>query len=283
MKNLDPADYQYGGSYYLGSNEDLSDYTDWTEVEEAQKGGPYTPERKSAGDDLGRCDHCGAAHQFGSIYIHKATGQWVGIGHTCSSETFRLPDRAAIKRKNAEKKVAASRELRKKLPTALRYLGGALRQEPTLKAFLRSDNNFAKSLRQSVFQYGYWTEGQKNAVLKAAQKHAAAMAAPEIEKADELKPTAEALEGRVTMTGTVMFAWYKEDPVYGGSSKMKFHDDRGFEVIGTFPSGLGNYHEAKGRRIIFVATLQKANDFGLAWAKRPTKAHFETQLTQESA
>jgi hypothetical protein len=90
----------------------------------------------------------------------------------------------------------------------------------------------------------------------------------------------ELLEGRHTFTGTVVFTKYQES-MYGGSEKMLFVDDRGFNLWGTAPSALwdASNESPSGCKIQFDATVQVSDDdecFG--FFKRPTKV----VVTEES-
>lgn len=309
VKNLNPADWTYADSYYTGITGEVAEMYDWQSLHEICSGERCIAESKNEHAELawtaqvargdvscaykrlgGRCDHCGAFHAYGSIY-KNAAGAWVQIGHTCARKWFSLPDRATYQKKQAEKLVHARAKRVKAYFKGLRTIIAAARRDRCVLAFLRSHDRFAKDLRASAFVWG-WSVKQADAVVRAAVRAAEREAAKPIavKAREELKPTAAAPEGRVDVTGVVVRAWTKMVASFGGyggeepKHMMKLHTDAGFQIICTIPASVRkelaqrtdvegyDWNSLKGQRITMSVELNRAQDFGLAWGKRPTKA-----------
>lgn len=125
-------------------------------------------------------------------------------------------------------------------------------------------------LVRNLVKYG-WSEKQDKFALSIAEK-LRNFKDEVLEWNATYETLADAPEGKVTVTGTVLSEQMK-DGYYGMQHKMLVQDDTGFKVWSTVPSKLSDVE--KGDRVTFVATLTvSGNDKKFAFAKRPSKAAF---------
>jgi hypothetical protein len=268
MINPNPAEWTYVASYYIGTSEDIADdMADETgEAWEALEAAGRHPDAHTEGvKDSGRCDHCGAGHAWGAVFIHGPTGKAIAVGHTCGAQVFGMPDRAALIRARAERQVQTMRRARALRITGLRVGAKLLRAHPEVKAWLRSTSDFAKSIRASIFERGWLTERQEAAAITAAQRYAARILEQAAQKLLEPTATGTAPEGRVEVRGVVLYTWTKHSQTYGDTTMMKVATDAGWHLICSATKNAG-----KGDRVHLRITVKAGREPAIGWGKRPS-------------
>lgn len=224
---------------------------------------------------------CGRCGGLGSLPCYGHIDR--GICYECEGgrgvwSTQEAEDRKAARREKAAEKRAAKRAA-EEAEKAAKAAAWTAEHAETVKALDTLKGSFGESLREALETFGSLTEGQEAAVLRIAAEEAVKAA----------QPVVPVIEGRVTITGTVL-ATKVVETYFGGretpSFKMTVADDRGFRVFGTIPTALlssSTRDEAgewttthsvdKGDRVTFTAQVERSRDdetFG--FYKRPTKA-----------
>lgn len=293
--DLDPTEYEYVGSFdayprdgEFHSHDDKRPFDaygvtvnafNWVHAEYLALRHLLTTSTTSAWNDAnevdtwpgGRCDHCGAHLRYVVVWLHTPTGSHMATGETCADERFghaskvakdvdRLRKRAAAERANARVRAAVDAWLADDAANleAVEYA------EATREA-----NYFHADLLRKLKQYGPWSVRQRDAVLRNKVKDAVKAAEREAEAALPVAPVPE-VDGRLTVTGTVVSCYFKDDD-YGGRTVMVVRDDRGFKVWGTRPGSLWTVEV--GDRVRFDAAVTRSDrDESFGFFKRPTKA-----------
>jgi len=250
-EELDPADYEFSGEYYVGPNEEMVGMMnrEWA-----------IPNDFDRHEDMGKCDHCGTWHHFGAIFRDKKAGSYLVIGNVCAGQFFDFPSKKAYIQAQAAKKTKA-----RLLAEANRAAGEAfLASRLDLQEAFQVDHRIIADIRAKLFKYGSISEKQAAFVLKLALE--------ELER--EPEPTSQPipeglLDGRHEFSGTIL-GFKEKASDWGTVCKMLFRDDRGFKLYGTAPNTDGFY--GKGARLSFVARAERSKDdpaFG--FFSRPTK------------
>lgn len=97
------------------------------------------------------------------------------------------------------------------------------------------------------------------------------------EKATAVAAGVQCPEGRITFTGTIVWADLVQGAAFsyhddGFTPKMTIRHDDGWTVRVTVPAGTGVLDELKGSRVTLTATLTRSDrDPLMGWGKRPTK------------
>jgi len=257
--NLEPANYEFLTDFYIGSDKDMQDAykfenRDW---ERLMQSNPIVSPRSN-------CHHCSAHYAYGVCYRYIPTGELINVGHVCAANTFSLPDRVALNRRNAERKVELARERARIAAKAEAFLAehpiiAALNNDPGYKS------NFVKDVLAKLFTYGELSPRQV-AALEAAQTK---MQARQQEEAANPLPVSPCPTGRVSVTGTVL-SLKDVDTDFGTTTRMLVRDLRGFKVWGTCPRSLDC---SVGDNVTFTANLEAScTDVNFGFFKRPTKA-----------
>lgn len=280
----EPADYRQLGVFYQGSSEDTwdcyaADHRDLEEQVQEHFGQRYefwydpairsthAPDFLFDGWFLGsrQCDCCGARFAHGAAYLHVPTNKVIHVGHDCASNLFSFEDRNAAVRSRA---IAVAKERKKLTDTKAKFLADSPENSEAIDYLTERVesgpfSSFYSDVLAKFHKWGSLSEKQVAAVLKGKVRDAEKAAEPP-------EITAPVIEGRITVTGTVLTTkWQASD--FGEQLKQLVRDDRGFKVWGTVPSVL--YGVKRGDRVQFAAAVEKSKDdetFG--YYKRPTKA-----------
>tara|TARA_R110002167_G_scaffold252882_4_gene459242 strand:+ start:1998 stop:2576 length:579 start_codon:yes stop_codon:yes gene_type:complete len=138
-------------------------------------------------------------------------------------------------------------------------------------------SNFAESLLSSLNGYGKLTPNQSAAVIKCIDKDAARRAQWAKESAQQAASAQPIVEGRQSITGTVLSIKYVSTQ-YGEQGKMLVLTDKGYKLYGSIAASLDDWAcdtntQLKGQKVSFTAKVSPSDDdkaFG--FYSRPTKA-----------
>lgn len=237
------------------------------------------------------CDRCGGVgHIAGFEPIYG--GVCFGCnGHKGSMGTI------GGERKKAKGKVAYANTKERKLIKSQQFhneqMEAAEAAHPILAGWFEAMNTdtFLTDLWVKAFNYEL-SEAQVNAAAAGMQRTADRKAQRQAEH-DALPP---APAGKERISGTVVAVKHHEGN-YGDTWKMIVLDARNFKVWVTVPAALWdqlrdqradrNYNPAAedfvGRQVAFNATLEVSDtDSTFAFAKRPTKALLQAELTEQA-
>lgn len=268
----DPAEFRYVGSYYCGSSVDVpAECTDPEAFDTAASVERHPDAHNVRITDNwypfnGRCDHCGAHHAWGSVFIHTPTGTCVCVGHICASEIFSLPNRAALLKRRGEKALARAAAQRKAVKDARAF--AVAKGIPQLECGQYSHRILADMWGKLV-KWGSLSDKQ---VAFAGRLIAEQLnPKPTPDKPTEPEPTSEAPTGRMDVVGQILGIKVKDDPVYGEVTKMLVRSvDGGWKVWCTLPASLSEAN--KGDMVRFTVTLkQSPKDRFFAYGSRPSK------------
>ena len=296
LKNMDPAAYTAKGAIYLGGSEEIMDMcadvnydlgVDWRDLVElicqrGWTGGHF--HRMNPGADstkwVGRCDHCGARFNYGTVLEHK-DGDVIVVGWQCAKERFACVSRVDLDQKRLRKRIAKAREMLR-----LKKEGEAFIAEHNLGTlfYAHADHRIIADLHKRCLQYGSLSEKQVALAKKIAAEQDER--ARHVAEGKATEPVwQDVTEGRRVMTGTVLAAKWKETD-FGSVFKMLVHVDGDEKVWGTVPQSLwfddeGQSLELRGKRITFKATVERSRkDTKFGIFKRPTNA---AVLTEQAA
>jgi hypothetical protein len=285
MLNPNPAEFEYIGSYYCGTVEEIlnSDYTDHAchtftydhDRHPDAHGDSYKERGKVVDAFNGRCDHCGARHAWGSVFHHKPTDTFVAVGHTCAATIFDLPDIATKKRRDAERQAAKAREAIKHLERARDFVQMAGLRCMECVAY-HCGNSWVRGrvndMWHKLVKYGSLSEKQIEFAEKLIGE--AKNPKPRNDEDEEPKPTKVAPRGRVDFSGEVLCLKLK-DYGYGEQLKMLARSsDGGWKLWVTCPSSLlADETPLKGKVVRMTVTVEPSDrDEYFAFGKRPTRA-----------
>lgn len=146
-KNFLPEDYEYVGSFDSSWTQRASGYIFNQTTSRMEATGWYTNQRKALYQPLlnasqtsvyqakgkKQCDHCGAHISYVAVFLHKPTGDHIGVGEICTENRFPLANEDFLKLRTEGK---AARDIAKKLdkqaafiqthPEMLQILQGAI-------------------------------------------------------------------------------------------------------------------------------------------------------------
>lgn len=225
-----------------------------------------------------RCTHCGnGTVRYVAAVRYRPTGEITCFGSSCI-ERLRFEDKHQFQLKHIRSHAANMARAAERAAALAAYLD-AHPEIVALQAAVADDegpharNGFIKDVLGRLGRDGQITERQREAILKSAAKDLEYKARREREAAE---PKAEAPEGRVTVTGTVVGLKWKENG-WGGALKMTVKLDDNARVWSTAPTAYDSKGEAidfeRGDRITFTATFERAKDDpSFAFGKRP---HFK--------
>lgn len=268
---FNPGDYRYMAAYYQGSSDAARDeYRD--EHARLAMIRQQFPAFQGNHAYKGTCDHCGAFHAYGVVFLHEPSEELVAVGHICADGTFDLPDRVAFLRRNAERAIAAERERRQLAEATAAFEADHPEILAHLRDFAADGNEFYADLLRKLPRYGFLTPGQIAAVERnMAKDHArrADRAAREAERAAEIVVPVACGDG-IEICGVIVSTKWHEDG-FGGKLVMTVRDDRGFRVWGSVPRAISDAEA--GDHITFVANITASDrDPGFGFFKRPRRA-----------
>lgn len=275
--SMDPAEYKYVGWLYQGTSEYVwesinADDTDFIESDKILRSkrlfdGNYKAKRT--------CDCCGAIFAWGSLYRHLPSRTFVVVGHICANK-FSLLNKASLIRVRIERAAETARKRMKIRKAAEEWLEKHSDLVEVLGDNAEPEHHILQSLRSNLWKWGNLTDKQRDLAykLKTQTKDFAEHRRQWVEEAKDAEdvPTGNgiAISGVVISTKT-------QDSRYGFGLeyKMLVKDDRGFRIWGTQPESLFDNKEAKGRRVTFIANLQRSDkDSKFGFFKRPRKPQF---------
>lgn len=290
-KNINPEDYEYVCSFYIGpmpSGTSLDSMTElvgirsqharWVELRSKNpnvNGGNW--------ENLRTCDHCGQWFFYGEMYRYIPTGENFHVGHVCADTTMGLTGNAADY-KQMQRATKAIRTLLERDANEAEYAMDS-RDSYTFLMDNQSED-FYGSLRSAIRKYGHLTATQQCALdngpankaayqQRQAEREARA-AAREANKATLVEGKGLRVSGTIISTKTV-------ETQYGTSFKMLVEQADGSRVFGTIPSSMEHsrrnaagdvesvYVEA-GDTVIFTANVSVSdNDRSFGFFSRPRK------------
>jgi len=285
---LIPEDYDYVFSYARPTTQDgwpVPGFNINCELDRQYKDGVLVFQRKHAEDGhcciIGllhiakvrmaryggtcKCTACGTRFAEGDVWRHRATGEYVHIGHTCSEKYNLIADRtefhthmAMLRQKSAAERLRDMARLQRE---------AFMDAHPGLRENLLVDHPILRDIGAQFAAKCELSEKQVALVAKIAERH---VPAP---------------EGRVTVIGTIVSIKTYDEGLVKMVVKVQTRDGS-WLVFSTVPSNLLksenewrplNPTSLKGREVEFVATLKRGRDAHFALASRPTNARFVTK------
>jgi len=272
---IDPSQYAYLGSYYLGDSVEVHEMMDdiddalWEELR-ANLG-------KCPHPSIERCDCCGAIFTYGTMYRHIPSNQILTFGTTCSDNTVGLNSKKDLEISRLRAKVAAAK-LAAKVAAERKVNRFALRALCKSNAVvfnalrMRRGNEFFLSVLNGYIARGKLSDKQMSALEKSVERQLAWNE----KKAAEPEPTQPLTAGRQLIAGEVLSLKY-QDSYYGETYKMLVRTGDGNKVWGSVPAALDtNDREIKvGDSIQMTAGVKVSdNDKAFGFFSRPSKASF---------
>jgi hypothetical protein len=183
------------------------------------------------GEDLSRCDHCGASLLYGCILLHKPTGQHIHVGETCMGNRFTRSKAQFQAMRKAHQLDRQAAEARVK---AAQYRDAHADVDWVMLAECKS--HFVQDVLGKLNRYGDISDRQLEAIVKAAVQQIERDAV----KATEVRVPVPTGKG-IVIEGEVVSMKTQEND-YGTREVMtvKVTDSEGafFLVWGTVPSSL---------------------------------------------
>lgn len=287
-RNFDPAQYKLVGSFYLGDSPEmrLAYKHDMNELAETLGEDTF----KELLEKSGRCQSCGTVYNHGMV-VDGPQGL-LTVGHICGTEYFGLSSvyelraRAAakIKERNERRREAEAFIAEHNLAEVFEhtFLGDPIDKPEDGDYYSGYAAGTTFDIRRKLLQYGSLSDAQVALLHKLHAEHHARQAERAAEPATVAIPS-EYLDGRVTISGTVLSVKFQEGP-YGTTQKMLVAVDTDggrFKLWGSVPSGLDTYdHETgqakfvkRGDKVQFDAKVEVSkSDETFGYFSRPTKA-----------
>ena len=290
---IDPAAFTFVAGVYFGAqpSEDFDELLSYWMAEKDPNGnaGWYSKRAKvreqfrmlnPEGNFMrkGTCDHCGAAFDWGSVYVHTSGGHIV-VGNICADKTMSVPSRLELDVSRMKSRIAAHRKAAR-MAAAARQLAFAGGYEWLYAS--EHDHPTLRDIARKGLQYGGITPRQLELVRKihdgtpteyelARDAKRAARAAEEA----AAEPVPETTE-RVEVEGEVLTTKEQDGYLPGQTQlKMLVKTTRGFKLWGSVPAVLLDGTGLIGKRVAFAAKIERSRDdekFG--FFSRPTKARF---------
>lgn len=230
----------------------------------------------------GNCTACGAHFIYGEVWQHKASEEFVFLGHICAEKANFFADWSEYQMRLKRLKdiaLAAARREKKRLE-----IEDFLDNYPGLKEALEVDHHISRDLASKLQTYASLTERQIALALKLKRE----ADAPKEERKEEHLVPAPVAHDRVVVEGVIVSK--KVQPTdYGMQTKITVKCEgvdrdgkNGFWLAwGTCPRSLldiGLFPMTdepalrKGDRVKFQAALKPGRDSHFAFFSRPTKA-----------
>lgn len=229
----------------------------------------------------GTCDHCGAAFDWGSVYVHTS-GKHIVVGNICADKTLSVPSRLELDASRMKSRIAAHRKA-ERMAAAARH--SAFSEGYEWLYAVEHDNRTLADIARKGLQYGGLTYAQLELVRKIHDgtptewevKKAAKAAARAAEEA-AAEPVPVTTE-RVDIEGEVLTTREQQGYMPGQTVlKMLVKTTRGFKLWGSVPRDLlnGTLYESAGligKRVAFAAKIERSpEDEKFGFFSRPTKA-----------
>lgn len=266
--NVRPDDYEFEGVLYQGTSEDLAEaYQIENDIFDAN----YTAQ---GGDRYegnyalkGSCDHCGARFAYGAYFRHAPTGHIIVTGHICADETFSLPDRVAVDKRNKARKAEAIKRRREAMDSlrldtqaAIAYLN-----DGGLDKLTGGYQGFIADVIRKASQYTL-SDRQQDAIVKAHKS----LLERENESEREGETPVDAPTGKIEFEGTIISRKWKES-AYGTYESLVVKvttDDGVYKVWLRAPKAISGRVD-NGDHVKLRATLEASDDASFAFARRP--------------
>jgi len=264
----------------------------------------HFPNWRTGGDDhasIFTCNHCGhPAIRYVAVVEHVPTGKRLAFGETCA-ERVGLEGRDEFRKRfifdKAKRELAAYEREQERL--AFRATN------PEVVTFLESLNDdydsrepeFLLSLKQQLRNKGSLSDAQVAAAGKFLAKRKEWAAKREADEAEHA-PTTPLVEGRRTITGTIVSTKVQHSDYHPSQLKMLVREDDGNKVWGTVPRAVedltvptdhyenGEWYKRppvveslRGQRVTFTATVKRSEDdphFG--FFSRPNDAKLDVKV-----
>lgn len=266
---FDPAAYTYQGAFDL--QEPLHNAARRAIVSR------LVDEGYSFGSSSSACGHCGHAIRYGALLSRADVMEIIYVGETCLDNRFSGVTAAEFQqlRKNASLNAARSR-MAEQVEAFIEANPALTRMADYTDADSRLFNPILDEMWGKLQRYGSLSDKQVAFAIRLmgeSDERAARREQVAAEKAELLAAGVVAPEGKVTVCGEVV-ALKLQESQYGDTWKMVVKDDAGWAAWVTVPSALTEV--VMGDRVVFTATLTRSESDPLfAFAKRPTKAHYE--------
>lgn len=243
----------------------------------------------------GQCTACGAHFLYGEVWQHKASEEFVFLGHICAEKAEFFADWSDYQMKLGRLKdaaLAAARREKKRLE-----IEDFLAANPGLKEALEFDHHISRDLASKLRTFASLSVKQVALAMKLQRE-----ANTPKEEQEHLVPAPTAHD-RVTVEGVVVSKKYAETD-YGLQAKITVKcqgfDREGKEGVwlawGTCPRSLDELghmpgveepYLSRGDRVKFRAALKPGRDAHFAFFSRPTQAEriaiappMESELTE---
>jgi hypothetical protein len=259
-----PADYAYVTSYYTGGT--AAPPLGMKYVRELQATKQFF-KHHDRGTQAGKCDVCGAWFCDGEIWRHEPTGEHVHLGQDCARKYGFMVDKSAWELELGRHKAAAAVAIQRARNDEARAV--FLTANPGLEADFELQHPLIVDIRARFVSRCTLSPKQVALVHKLADE--IRNPRPKVPEA----PEAEAPEGRVVVTGMVVYTKCV-DTAFGEAVKMlvvvKNEDGSEWKCYGTAPRALLSADAPlRGSKVCFTATLAR-KERGFAFFSRPSKA-----------
>tara|TARA_R100000501_G_C2590308_1_gene90539 strand:+ start:1 stop:891 length:891 start_codon:yes stop_codon:yes gene_type:complete len=277
---IKPTDYEYIGIEFLVVGRDpkgeLIEVNDGEEIQKhmEETGGTIADHRHG-----GMCQICGTNCVYTAIFYHTKSNTYLRTGFDCASNIKTGLENIFKRAKKTADKFRKYIAGKKKAQGILKEAN--LEECWTIFNYDKCpdyyEENTIQSIVSNLVKYGNISEKQIVFLFKLLSQ-----ISTRVEREAKRKAEREAAEdcpdGRVSITGTVLKAEWREG--YYGSSVLKItvKDERGFLVWGTAPTiynGEEDVDVRKHDKISFRATVtQSDKDSKFGFYKRPVKGEF---------
>lgn len=241
------------------------------------KVGEARAERKAGqkvGGPAGTCHHCGKGIVWEVYYQHLPTGNIVTFGYICAGildmTDNRIDHEMTLLKRRAENERRAERFANEKAERYAEFVAN----HSDMWQFIQDhadENGWLNRIKWGVETYGsplYWQIEKVQRYIDGYNK----MIANKLAEAKQLENAPNLVEGRQTITGTIISHKFVDTGNYGIQHKMQVKFDDGNRVYGTMPKSIEDaiQDDPVGRRVEFVATVEPKEDhFG--FFSRPAK------------
>jgi hypothetical protein len=213
---------------------------------------------------LGKCTACGAHFVAGDVWVHRATGEHVHLGHQCADKFHMLIDRSALELEMGRQRDAAARAIVRKQNDEER--AAFLAKHPGLEDALKVEHRIIADIAARFVDFRSLSEKQVALVFKLADE----VRNP---KPEEQERNVPAPEGRVTFRGKVV-STKAYDSDFGTTLKMTVKvetPDGTWLAWGTVPAFIldSSKGPVRGCEVEVTATLKRGRDPHFAMMKRP--------------
>jgi len=206
----------------------------------------------------GKCSVCGARFNYGDVFQYTPTGEYLHMGHECSSKYAMMVNRSAWELKHARAEQALATQIQKRMNAEA--VASFLAKHEGLEAALEFNHYISRDLKDKLRQYHSLSEKQIALAFKLASEPA------KVEEAHATAPTGKG----ITFEGEVVSVKAHESD-FGVTMKMtvKVTTPEGTWLAwSTIPAAVGT-DDLKGKTIRMTANLEPGSNNYFVFAKRP--------------